>query len=456
MAADETFGESRTRWRPEGEGSARSRFGAPRRPPAGIVRIMLSLALLTLLGAEPAASEVFERYADRVFQVCLVSPGASSREACGSGFFVSADGLFITNYHVVASLVWHPEDFQVELRVKGGASRSARVLDVDAANDLALLRVDGAVAAHFELTAVAPERGAKLFSLGNPANMGLSIIEGTFNGEAENMLAELYHFSGSLNGGVSGGPALDGEGRVVGVNVLSWGNQRSCLVPIRFVIALLEQARPVETAGASLVARVEETLFQYQERLTRLLLEGRRASTRLGSWTVPGHWAEKLPEWGGPVEKDDPDRRFEQTYYMLRDESGRFLKDGERTGWITLRHTLTTPKDIGSVALYRVASKTCGLKSTRAVGNAEEFHTRWRCEERLVSGTGSRLRAQLCLRSYTKLNRLYDLVVRTMTFDSNDATVVSDFEIYGFSVANAKALATHFVEGISWTPSSSK
>ena len=55
--------------------------------------------------------------------------------------------------------------------------------------------------------------------MGNPHDLGMSIVEGTYNGLLEKSLYRKIHFSGALNGGMSGGPALSrSSGKLVGLN----------------------------------------------------------------------------------------------------------------------------------------------------------------------------------------------------------------------------------------------
>ena len=61
---------------------------------------------------------------------------ADSPIACGSGFFITDDGYLISNYHVVKAAT------KVRLVTSGGTI-DAKVVQVDAANDLALLKADG-------------------------------------------------------------------------------------------------------------------------------------------------------------------------------------------------------------------------------------------------------------------------------------------------------------------------
>ena len=76
-------------------------------------------------------------------------------------------------------------------------------------------------------------QGERIYSLGNPLDVGFAVIEGTYNGLVERSFYPTIFFAGSLNPGVSGGPTLDGQGAVIGVNVAARrdGEQVSFLVP---------------------------------------------------------------------------------------------------------------------------------------------------------------------------------------------------------------------------------
>ena len=88
-------------------------------------------------------------------------------------------------------------------------------------------------------------KGERLYSMGNPLDLGFTIIEGTYNGRVEHSYNEGIHFSGALNPGMSGGPAVTAEGQVVGVNVATrrGGQLVSFLVLARFAEALLQRVR---------------------------------------------------------------------------------------------------------------------------------------------------------------------------------------------------------------------
>ena len=88
-------------------------------------------------------------------------------------------------------------------------------------------------------------QGERIYSLGNPLDVGFAVIEGTYNGLVERSFYPQIFFGGALSGGMSGGPALDQEGHVIGINVARRvdGEQVSFLVPASFATALLARGR---------------------------------------------------------------------------------------------------------------------------------------------------------------------------------------------------------------------
>ncbi len=226
----------------EPSGRARKRAG----------RCSWLLALLPLavpsLGAvaAPSAQEVFEANAPRVVQVRIVEAESGSKRSIGSGFVASGDGHVVTNYHVVSEMVHHPERYRIELVDAEEATREAKLLAFDVVHDLAIVQCDPIPAPPFLLLERPHGRlrkGDRLYSLGNPLDLGMSVVEGTYNGTLEHSRYERIHFTGSLNPGMSGGPAILGDGRVVGVNVASAGNQVSFLVSADRVRDLIARVR---------------------------------------------------------------------------------------------------------------------------------------------------------------------------------------------------------------------
>ena len=136
-------------------------------------------------------------------------------ESSGTGFFITEDGFFFTNEHVVRDAT------QIRLVTSAGLI-SAKVVKLDAANDLALLKAEG----QFAALPVAASRGVKLggtvITVGFP-NIGLQgFAPKLAKGEIASLSgaqddARYFQISVPVQPGNSGGALVDERGNVVGV-----------------------------------------------------------------------------------------------------------------------------------------------------------------------------------------------------------------------------------------------
>ena len=152
----------------------------------------------------------------------LAAPGSSnpvpgeSGSALGSGFIIRADGLIVTNRHVVEGAR--------TVRVKLADDRviPAQVSGTDAATDIALLRVraDHLPALRLE-SSDKISVGDPVIAIGNPFGLGQSVTAGVLSARArtleEDPYIDLLQTDAAINFGNSGGPLLSSDGMVVGV-----------------------------------------------------------------------------------------------------------------------------------------------------------------------------------------------------------------------------------------------
>lgn len=187
----------------------------------------LGLIFSQSIWAAPAdeTERVFSDYKDNILQVRMLDQASASKASIGSGFLVDRQGFVVTNFHVIAELVHKPGQYRAEYLFEDGRSGKLELLDIDVVHDLALLKMDVTSDRFLAISTREPAKGERLFSLGNPHDLGLTIVEGTYNGQLEKSLYERIHFTGSINPGMSGGPTINRDGAVVGVNVATAGNQ---------------------------------------------------------------------------------------------------------------------------------------------------------------------------------------------------------------------------------------
>ncbi len=140
---------------------------------------------------------------------------ASRPDVSGTGFFISEDGYLVTNEHVVK------DAGQIRLVTSAGFI-SAKVVKVDAANDLALLKAEGRFAPLPLASSRAVKLGGTVATVGFP-NIGLQGFAPKFaRGEIASLSgaqddARYFQISVPVQPGNSGGALVDERGNVVGV-----------------------------------------------------------------------------------------------------------------------------------------------------------------------------------------------------------------------------------------------
>ena len=229
--------------------------------------LVLAAAALSAAGAAPEGrgnEAAFDRFKDSVVTVEVLPLASESKSVLGSGY-AAAPGRIVTNYHVVGSYIRHPDRYG--LRVKNARGTfPAKLVAFDLMNDLALLEAS-LPAPPLRLAIQTGRPGAAVIAFGNPEGLGLSLIEGVFNGFAEKGFVDRMLLSMPLNSGMSGGPILDARREVVGTNVsVSWrSNSLSFGVPVAATHALLA-ATPVAGTEDALAAEVNRQLAALNER----------------------------------------------------------------------------------------------------------------------------------------------------------------------------------------------
>jgi hypothetical protein len=258
--------------------------------------LALAFAAAIQGGPQAGTEHTFERTKGSVVTVEVHSGNRDAKNSLGSGYLVSGQGLIVTNYHVVGSFVSHPKRHQVRIRT-AARECAATLVQFDVANDLAVLQAPCVDGPALKLAAVVPPAGSPIVAFGNPHGLGLSLIEGIFNGFAGKGVVPRMLLSMPLNSGMSGGPILDRAGTVIGTNVsvMYLSNSLSFGVPASAALALL--ARPPLSADES--ALREET--------TRQLAAIEAATTARAVDAFVGGDPAEVVSVGGAVARRPPD-----------------------------------------------------------------------------------------------------------------------------------------------------
>lgn len=139
--------------------------------------------------------------------------------ALGTGFFIRAEGIVVTNHHVI-------EDAdEITLKLSDGRELKADIVGSDEATDLAVLRVQGGGRfpyVEFD-TASQTQVGDWVIAVGNPFGLEGTATAGIVSAKGRrdfgrSAYVDFLQIDASINRGNSGGPTFDTQGRVVGVN----------------------------------------------------------------------------------------------------------------------------------------------------------------------------------------------------------------------------------------------
>lgn len=419
----------------------------------------LGAALLLALPAparaqdEPreATSTVFSRYSDRILKIQIIETSSSAKRTIGTGFFVSADGLMMTNYHVISDRVQEKADHRVEIVEADGTVRAVEVIAVDVVHDLAILRTGRPAASHFALAPVALKQGERLYSLGHPSDLGLSIVEGTYNGNLKHTLYPKIHFTGSINPGMSGGPAITNAGQVVGVNVSSMGEQRSFLVPEAQAQALLARVQaPGFTPAADLLTEVAAQLREYQQAYLATLFAGDPKRVDVGHFRVVSEPAPIFRCWGGADRSDDGEREpmYQEVWHRCGTDDDVYIAEDQRAGVVELVHIALSSTQLNAAQFGALYTSRFGTDDTPS--GDEKHVTVWKCSTRNVAAPATPVRAVLCLRGLKKLPGLYDAVLKVAVLGRSNAGLASTLTLSGASWENIERLSTRYLELLSW------
>jgi hypothetical protein len=394
-----------------------------------------------------ATSDVFSRYADRVVKIQVVETGSAAKATIGSGFFVTGSGHLVTNYHVISKLIHDPDRYRAELIDVAGTVEPVDVLGVDVVHDLAVLGSAVHPHAHFSLGAASVAQGNRLYSLGHPEDLGLSIVEGTYNGLLPHTRHPRIHLTGSLNPGMSGGPTITEDGRVIGINVATAGNQLSFLVPVDRAESLLGQVlAPGERPPARSLEDVGRQLRDHQDAYLRDMFAGKTKMVDLGPYRLVTEPAPFFRCWA------DATRSNEQPYETVRHQCSTddylFIAGDQSTGVVDVEHEMLSTKKLNASQFFSLYTSVFADDNTPS--GREEHVTSWRCGTRNVRNASLPMRAVLCLRRYRKLGELYDGVLKVAVLGRNDSGVVSTLRMSGVTFENVDRLARRYLERISW------
>jgi S1-C subfamily serine protease len=147
--------------------------------------------------------------------------GRSLEQGQGSGFLIDkANGYILTNNHVVSGAT------AVQVKLQSGQTASAKVLGTDSIDDLAIISVNPSVVSSINQLTLGDSSALKIgqmaIAIGNPYGLDQSVTVGVVSGLNRSVngsnLTGMIQTDAALNPGNSGGPLLNANGAVIGIN----------------------------------------------------------------------------------------------------------------------------------------------------------------------------------------------------------------------------------------------
>lgn len=412
-------------------------------------RCVLAWLVLVSVGAQAdTAEDVFAKFEPALLQVRVLENASSAKASIGTGFVLEQANLLVTNYHVVSEAVLFPDKYRLEYLAHDQSKGLLTVLAVDVINDLALLQTDYQPTARFAIQTAPPIQGATLYSLGNPHDLGMILVPGTYNGLQKHSFYPRIHFTGAVNSGMSGGPTVDATGQVVGINVASAGNQLGFLVPANALVALLQrhqqQAEPI-----AFKQQIETQLLSSQQKMFEQILQADWQLKPFGTGQVPDEIVPFIRCWG-ESNIDQRDEQVKKVAAFCSQAEEIYLSQRFSTGRIEMEFEWLQAPDLHSLQFYHRYQQH--IERLQADNQASKDDvTPFECQQQVVQlNKGQRAKMIFCVRAYRQFPDLYDALYLAASLDHAHQGLVSHFTLAGVSKANAMAFSRKFTEAVTW------
>ena len=180
-----------------------------------------------------------------------------SERGIGTGFVVGADGLIVTNLHVIGQ----GRKFTVEM-ADGRKLNPIAVHASDRSVDLAVIRVDVGDTPLDELKlgdSAEASQGTRVVAMGNPWGLQNSVVSGIISARREIEGQELLQLAMPVEPGNSGGPVVDMQGNVIGIINMKSTIKRNIgfAVQSNVLRVLLEKPNPVPMDRWSVIGAID-------------------------------------------------------------------------------------------------------------------------------------------------------------------------------------------------------
>jgi hypothetical protein len=418
-----------------------------------IARIFLLAGLLILL-FEPATAleskKIYQMHENSIFQIRVLNRETGKKSSIGSGFIVGNGQQIATNFHVINKIILEPELFYVTYLANNGREGELKLLALDVAHDLALLVSDENLGQAI-ITSDLPPRGAPVFAMGNPLDLGLSLAVGTNGGILNQTDDSRILFSGSLNPGMSGGPTFNEDGKAIGINVATARNNISFIVPSRFLNDLIESSMIVSDRSSSdLKVEVAQQLLTYEQGYIKEVLEQSWPSMQLRQMTVPGTISPTVRCWDNSS-KLSTKSLFKRYQIRCANKNHVYLDDANKfVGDLIYEYYWLESDQLDTVRFHNLYEK---LNKDQIENNlSQEEVSNFNCDTWFIDVSGEEFKANLCRREYVEYPGVSDILFTAALTGHDNQGFFITFIMTGTDFNASLPLVKKFLENVVWNP----
>ncbi len=417
-------------------------------------RILLAGLLLAGFILPPAVAldskQVYQQNENRVFQIRVLNRETVKKSSIGSGFIVGDGSQIATNYHVIGQVILEPETFYISYIDKDGQEGELKLLGLDVARDLALLGADDMLGDPVRMSEL-PPRGAPIFAMGNPLDLGLSIAVGTNGGILDQTDASRILFSGSLNPGMSGGPTFNDEGDVIGINVATARNDISFIVPSRFLTDLIDQAGSSRfAADEDLRDEVARQVIAYEKNYIAQLLQNDWPNLDMRHFSLPGVVSPTVRCWDNSA-KLSAIARYRRFQIRCANQNHVYLdEDNNFVGDLVYEYFWLESDELNAIQFYNLYENL--NKDQIESKLTRDVVSNFNCRTWFVDVSAQEFKANLCRREYVEYRGLSDvLFTAAMTGHARQGFFITMI-MTGVEFESTLPLIQRFLETTQWKP----
>jgi serine protease Do len=412
------------------------------------------LAGLLYLFLQPAlaleSKKIYQMHENSIFQIRVLNRETGKKTSIGSGFIVGDGRQIATNFHVINKIILEPDLFYVTFQSKNGHAGELKLLALDVARDLALLGSENKLGEAIT-TSDLPPKGAPVFAMGNPLDLGLSLAVGTNGGILNQTDDSRILFSGSLNPGMSGGPTFNENGEAIGINVATARNDISFIVPSRFLNQLIEKSQGFEYESTDdLKVEVARQLLDYENGYIQDVLDETWPTIQLRQLTVPGTISPTVRCWDNSA-KLSANALFKRYQIRCANKNHVYLDDANKfVGDLIYEYYWLESDQLNTVRFHNLYQK---LNKDQIEANlSEEEVSNYSCDTWFIDVSGQEFKANLCRREYVEYPDLSDvLFTAALTGHDNQGFFIT-FIMTGTDFNATLPLIKKFLESVVWTP----